>query len=196
MVWTDLDRWHWEGLSLSPGLHMATFETSIPITEPVSARITFGPGGAIGKLALGPFQDPADALLALPSRRNVAIRMEGPNFVAGSAEVLAPGQYLSSNLVGAEQTQRREVYAQLLERRIWPRYPMRPTFLVWTKPLDVGFAFPSDSLRTGAALVAIPVEFDRPPAGTTVTIPAPFLAYQSMPGKDLALFTMRNRTNG
>ena len=42
MVWTDLDRWHFEGLSLSPGLHVARFATSARLGQPLSARVTFG----------------------------------------------------------------------------------------------------------------------------------------------------------
>ena len=108
MVWTDLDRWHWENLALPPGLHLAPFESTARISEPVSARATFGPDGAVGTLAPGPLRDAADAILAFPSHRNLAVRFTGTggNFTAAPGDQLAPGQYLRAEFLSAGQRRR------------------------------------------------------------------------------------------
>jgi hypothetical protein len=185
MVWTDLDHWHWENLTLAPGLHLLPFQAAAEIDQPLAARVTFGPEGVIGIAALGPLRDPGDALLALPSRRNLAVRFTGADgaFVAGPDDQLAPGQFLASGVLSDEQRHRQEVYRQLLDRRTGPRYPARPTFLTWAAPLDLGFALPAEARRTGAALAAIPLTTERPAPGTRVTIPGPFLPYQGV-GRD------------
>jgi hypothetical protein len=180
MVWTDLDRWHWENLALPPGLHLAPFEATARIPSPVSARATFGPEGVIGTLALGPFREADDAILALPSHHHLAVRFTGAagDFAAGPGDRLAQGQFLGADLLSEEQRRRQDVYKKLLEPRAGSRYPARPTLLAWTSPLDLGFTFPEGTQQTGSALVAIPLAIDRPAPGTQVTIPAPFLSYR------------------
>jgi hypothetical protein len=187
MVWTDLDCWHWENLALPPGLHLAPFASTARIREPISARATFGPDGAIGTLALGPLRDAADAILAFPSHRNLAVRFTGEasDFTAGPGDQLARGQYLGADFLSPEQQRRQDVFKNLLERQTPPRYPARPTLLVWTSPLDLGFTFPEGTRQIGSALVTIPLEIDRPAPGTRLTIPAPFLSYRGVIRPDL-----------
>src|SRR5207249_275234 len=141
MVWTDMDRWHWENLSLSPGLHLAPFEATAQLAEPLSARVTFGPLGAAGKVNLGPCRNPEDAVLALPSRRNLAVRFAGleGSFAAGPADQLAPGQYLAAGILSDVQRHRQAVYQQLLDRRPRTGYLLRPMILTWASPLDLRF---------------------------------------------------------
>lgn len=186
MVWTDLDRWHVENLSLAGGqVHAAPFATSARLDRPLSARVTFGPDGVLGQVALGPFQNAGDAVLALPSRRNFAVRFalgggaDGA-FTAGPGDQLAPDQFLAALVLSAEQRRRQAVYQRLLNRRSWPRYPMRPMFFTWADPLDLGFTFAAGAHRAGSALVAIPLAIERPTAGTQVLIPGPFLTYHSV----------------
>src|SRR5262249_15223192 len=61
------------------------------------------------------------------------------------------------------------------------------TFLTWAAPADLGFTFPEHARRTGVALVAVPLEVERPAPGTGVLIPAPFLPYHGVPGDQFAL---------
>lgn len=213
MVWTDMDSWHWENLALPPGLHLAPFESTVRISEPISARATFGPDGAIGRLDLGPLRNAADAILAFPFHRNLAVRFTGAagGFTAGPGDQLARGQYLGADFLSSEQQRRQDIFKNLLERQSTPRYPARPTLLVWTDPLDLGFTFvegthprakrgkgtvehldlgftfPEETRQIGSALVTIPLTIDRPPPGTRLTIPAPFLSYRSLIRPELSL---------
>lgn len=192
MVWTDLDRWHWENLALSPGLHLTPFEAHAPVS-PLSCRVTFGPAGVRGTAALGPFHDPADAILAFPSGHHLAVRLtthDSPltthQLEADSADQLPPGRYLATDLLTGEQQRRQAVYERLLDPQAQQRYPPRATLLTWTAPVDLGFAFLRQARWSGAALVAVPVEVERPAPGTGVLIPAGFLPYQGVLREDFA----------
>jgi hypothetical protein len=189
MVHTDLDRWRWENLPLPPGLHTAAFETTVRLPEPVSARATFGPDGLVGSITPGPFQKLEDAVLAMPSRHNFAVKFApgSRDFVVKTGDRLPVGQYLVSGVLTGDQEHRRVVYQQLLEQKRWPRYPSQPTVFAWANPLDLGFTFVDGARRTGSALVAIPLELDRPAPATRVTIPAPFLSYRNVSAPGLTL---------
>jgi hypothetical protein len=182
MVWTDLDRWHWEHLTLPAGLHSARFEATARLEPAPAASVTFDAKGAVGHVELGPLQRPGDAIIALPSRRNLAVKFSGRDgkFTAGPAEQFSVGQYMASSVFSDEQRRRRTVYQRLLERRNWPRYPMRPMLLTWADRLDLGFTFADEMQHSGSALVTIPLSIERPAPGTRVLIPSPFLTYHSV----------------
>jgi hypothetical protein len=176
MVWTDLGAWHWENLSLPAGLHLAPFEYATKTGQPLAARVTFGPRGLAGTWEPGPFQDTADALIAIPGERNLAVRLaSGGTFTAGPDDVLAPGQFLAATVLSDEQRRRRMIYEKLLADPKRP-YPSQPMFLAWAAPLDMKFHVPHGARQTGAALVAIPLELQRPEPGSRLLIPSPFLA--------------------
>jgi hypothetical protein len=187
MVWTDLDRWHWENLTLSPGLHLAPLQTTAAVGA-LSCQVTFGPAGIRGSAELGPLHDPADALIAFPVGRHLAVELTGAagSFAVGAGTVMAPGQFIASTLLTAEQQRRQAVLARLLDRQGEPRYPQRPTLLAWTSPIDLGFTFMEQARGTGSALVALPIDVARPPPGTHVLIPAPFLPYHCVFRRDFS----------
>jgi len=187
MVHTDLDRWHWDNLALAPGLHTTSFETTVRLSEPVAARVTFGPDGGMGTITPGPLQNLEDAILAMPSRSNFAVKLTGGRFTVGTSDRLPRGQYLASGVLTGDQQHRRAIYQQLIEQKTWPRYPSRPTLFAWANPLDLGFTFVEGARRAGSALVAIPLELERPAPGTRVTIPAPFLPFRSVSGSNLTV---------
>lgn len=187
MVWTDLSRWHFENMPLSAGMHWAPFEQSRALDEPLSARVTFGPDGVIGTLRTGPWQKPSDALLALPSRRNVSVRFTGEDrFVATPEDQLAPEAYLASGLLSDEQRRRQDVYRDLLGKRLG-MFPAQPTLLTWTEPDDLGFTYVEGARRSGSALLAVPLQIERPAPGTHIRIPAAFLTHQSIVRPGFAL---------
>jgi hypothetical protein len=187
MVHTDLDRWRWENLQLPPGLHTTAFETTVRLRDPVTVRATFGPDGLVGSITPGPFEKLEDAILATPTRHNFVVKFAGHDFAIRSGDRLPTGQYLASGVLTGDQQHRRAVYQQLLEQKRWPRYPTRPMMFAWTSPLELGFTFVEGARRTGTALVAIPLELDRPAPGTRVTLPAAFLPYRCISGPGLTL---------
>jgi hypothetical protein len=183
MVWTDFDRWHWENLSLSAGLHLMEFKAAVDLDRPISARATLGSDGLHGKISLGSLSEPSDAILALPSQRRLAIRfLDGDGtFASGPGDQLAPGQFLNSAVMSDTQRRRQDLYHRLLDQHNPTRYPNRPMILTWASPVDLGFTVAEGARQTGSALVAIPLTLERPAPGTAVLLPAPLVRYQGVP---------------
>lgn len=176
MVWTDMNQWHWENLALSAGVHLAPFEYSTSLPKPISAKATFGPEGLVGTYAAEPFQDLADAIVAIPMQRHLAVTLQPDGqFTAGPRDQLERGQFLSANVLSDEQRRRRTIFQALFADPKRP-YPAQPTLLVWASPLDMKFLMPKDARRIGAALLAIPLEMQRPEPGSRLKIPSPFLS--------------------
>jgi hypothetical protein len=99
MVWTDLDAWRWEGLRLPAGAHYAPFRQTLKLEAPMAATGAFGPDGFSGTLS-GTLQGISDALLTAPSGENLAVRFDtSGHFAAGSADALAPAQYIAAGLL-------------------------------------------------------------------------------------------------
>ena len=198
LVWTDLNAWHWENLTLPAGLRTAPFSYSGKLAKPISARATFGPTGLVGTVEAAPFQDLSDAVVVMPGQPILAARLEaGGKFSAGPADVLAAGEYIGGTILSDERRRRRAVYKKLLEipgttggtklEEETPAlnnapirtYPSEPKLLVWSAPYDTQFVLPEGTQRAGSALVAIPLKFEPAAAGTTMLIPAPCVTYVS-----------------
>jgi hypothetical protein len=176
-VLTDREAWHWDNLALPAGVRFAPMGCSIPSGQPMAAVAHFGPGGLEGRLAGGPFRDMGDALLRMPTGRDLAIRL-GPDgtFRAGPQEVLPTGQFLAESVLNDRQQRRQELYRRLLTRPVSGRPTGQPTLLLaWASPAETGFTFGPDTRTVGTALLAFPLRLERSPPGSAVTIPAPLI---------------------
>ncbi len=183
MVRTDLDAWHWEHLELPAGVRTAPFAFAARMDRRVEARAAFGPQGLRGTVSSGPFQQPADAVIALPWRGRLAAELDDEGrFTAGTADVLAPGQFITGAMLSDEQRRRQAVYEQLLSEAGPGKHPGRPTLFAWAPPLDMHLRFPEDLRQVGSALVAIPLKIEQTPPGARVVIPSPFLDFRSVGG--------------
>lgn len=177
MVWTDLDQWHWENLTLPAGTRLAPFEQSVPIEMPIEARAAFGPEGLNGNLAAGPLEKVGDLVLATPSGQHIAVGLdERGRFTAGPEHALAAGEFITGTILDDEQRRRQRLYAGLFEKY----RPARPTLFLWASPLETEFLYPEASRRLGSALVSVPLRFERTPSGGPVLIPAPLITYRSV----------------
>ena len=184
MVWTDMDKWRWENLRELAGLRSAKFLAPAATTERLEASATFGPAGIEGRLHLGPRRVATDAMLATRDGRiAVHVRNDG-GFSAANEDVFAPGQFLEGALWTDEQNRRARILQMLLKNPLRQEFPAAPQLLFWTDPWDLGFQFDDGQNLLGAALVALPLHWERPPPGTQVTIPAPLLPYRATAGPD------------
>ncbi len=195
VISTDRDEWEIRNLLLPAGQQFVPFSYTYHLDQPVTAVGTFGPDGLRGVVAAGPFQQAADAILALPATRNVAVQLgEGGQFSSGSEDTLAPGQFLTGSVLSDEQRRRREVYRLMFnagENEL--PYPSRPTLLFWSHPPDLGFQLLEGAEQTGSALVSVPLQLTRPEEGTRVVIPGPFVTYRSAGVKTAATYDWRKR---
>jgi hypothetical protein len=179
-VQTDLDAWHWVGLSLPAGVRTGSFRTSIP-TGPVRAVAKFGPDGVVGRLTTGRFRDPADLILLTPSNEAVVVRLAADgSFASVPADILPSGQYMAEAVLTDRQQRRQEMLRKLLAKPTARHLEGRDLLLVWAEPTEPPFAAGADDRTVGTVLLTIPVEFERPAAGERVTIPAGFIPFASL----------------
>jgi hypothetical protein len=92
---------------------------------------------------------------------------------------LAPRRYVSGGWLSDEQRRRQAVIEKILTpRAAFVRHLLRPTLFGWGAAVEMGFQFPRHEQRVGTALWAIPLNIDRPPAGTHVVVPSPFVPFR------------------
>jgi hypothetical protein len=180
MVWTDFDAWHWENLVLPQGVWLAPFEYSVPLENPIVARATFGPAGLTGSCSAGAFDGLSDAIVAMPSGRCVSVDWESQQvFQARNRGLLPPRQFIAGSLLSDEQRRRQAIYEQLLPDGEHLGSPRRPLLYFWARPLEMQFVFPQEARQVGSALIAVPLEFERPAPETEIQLSAAFLPYQT-----------------
>jgi hypothetical protein len=177
-VQTDLDRWHWENLPLTAGTRAGRFRYTARTGAPVAAWLRFGPDGADGRVTAGPFEPLEDALINTAGPRQLAVRVAADGaFRVGAADLLPAGQYVAGGLLTDRQRDRQRLYAKLFADPEAPFLAGRRLLLAWAGPLDPRFTLGPQSTLAGSALLALPVQFERTPPGTAVTVPGPFLDY-------------------
>lgn len=182
LVWSDLDRWSWENLAAKPGLRMAPFQTAGQVTQPIEAIGEFNERGIAGSLVLPPGLDPGDAIIATDHGRiGVELQSNG-KFTANL--VLGGGQYLSASVLSDEQQRRSRLMSHALAPLRGTTRPVFPALMVWTSPWEAGTSFLHGTDTVGSALVSIPLRWERPPVGTHVSVPSPFLPFREVHGPD------------
>lgn len=178
-VQTDLDAWHWENLELPAGVRVGRFRYRVPTTEPIAATLRFGPNGAEGRVSGIANRRLEDVVISTPAQLRLAVRVEPDGtFRAGSADALPPGQFVAETLLNDKQRDRQQLYAKILAAPLPRRFANRRLMLAWTDPLEVPFTLAPPSRLMGSALFTIPLQFERSPPGTAVTIPGAFLSLQ------------------
>ncbi len=175
MVWTDLDQWHWENLRLTTGLRTASFQWSNDVAQRLELRGTFSAEGFVARWT-GTAVSLSDAVIAQPGQPCLAVRADGPRLLARPSDVLAPDRFVEGRWLSDEQRRRQAVIENMLHPGTGQvRYFSQPLVLGWGDAVDMGFQLPRHQERVGAALWALPLKIDKPPAGTQVVIPSPFV---------------------
>ena len=203
MIWTDLDTWRWENFPQAAGLRSARFQESQSLGKRVEARARFGPTGLSGRLTIDSTK-PADPIIATRfGRMGVDLAADG-TFNAAADRAFAADQFIGSTLLSDEQNRRSAILQTLLgapdaedadtddpvkqkAQRTKPErrdYPDAPQLLFWTDPWDLGFHLGGGRREFGSALVAVPLQLERPATGTEVAIPAPLLSFRDVHGPD------------
>ena len=179
LILSDRGAWHWENMSLPAGVLWAPFRYAAPTGAPLTAVARFGSGGLEGKLEAGPFTaDLADAVLATPSGRNLALRLgRDGTFRAGPADILPGGQFLPGAVLSDVQQQRQGLYRKFLAK---PGAALggRNVLLAWSRPVDTHFRFMPGVRTVGTALLLVPLQLERIAPGARALIPGPFVTCQ------------------
>lgn len=195
MISTDRHRWELRNLTMPAGQQSFPLTHSYQPTEPVRAVCTFGADGLEGTIIPGPFEGLADAVLAMPSTRNLAVELrDGGRFAVAADAVLAPGEFLTGPLLTDEQRRRSRILELLSEPQHGTEaYPAQPTLLLWAKPLDLGFQILSGAQHTGSTLVSLPLRLVPPAPGTAIQISGPFVRYRPVGAAQSVTFDERRR---
>lgn len=173
-VQTDLDAWHWENVAYPAGVRVGPFRSTIRTTA--SAKAKFGPGGVEGKLTLGSFRNPTDAVLMTRAGTGIAVQLQPDgSFRATSGDAMPAGQYLSGAILSDRQQRHEAIYRRLFAPPGPPHYQDRDLLLVWTEAEELPFHVGGAERKVGALLLVVPIDFGRPSDGT-VTIPSAFVA--------------------
>lgn len=179
--------WEWDGLRNTPGFRIGEFYQSGRFSR-TDVVATFNEQGVSGQLNLPENLKPEDAIV-LTRQGRIGAKISGEmQFTAIASDTLDSEQYLSANLLSDEQRRRSEIIAQLSTRSTIPWNINEPQLLFWTQPWDLGFEFGENNQRQGNALVAVPIQFQRPSAGSRVKIPGPFLDFREVIGPNGQIF--------
>lgn len=183
LTYDDEFHWHWENLRNQPGLHTAQYAWSGPM-ERIEAVATPNERGISGTLSLPEGMVPEDAIIdSIQGRIGVHFNGDG-QWTALPSDTLSKEQFLGAELLGDEQRRRVATLQALLTTLDRPWNPRPPHLLFWTPPTVSGLNFDDRFQRQGATLVAVPLQWNRPPAGSRITIPAPLLPYREVTGPD------------
>ena len=185
-VESDTGAWHWDGLSLPAGARTGALRATVKSGR-IAAVARFGPEGIEGKLNSGTFQNLSDAIITTRTREPSAVRLGSDGaFSSGSADILPAGQFSAGTVLTDRQQRRQAVYRQL-HTGTGPRHlEGRDLLMVWADSTDVPMIHDEETRIVGSALLAVPLEFERTPANTAVTIPRGMISYRRVAdGKSL-----------
>jgi hypothetical protein len=180
-VQTDRDTWHYEKLAMPAGVRLGQYRATR--TSPVRAVASFGPEGLSGRLDAPEFRDPTDAILVARNREVTAARfLPDGTFRIGADDLLARGQFLAGAVLGDRQQARQGIYRRMFGdgdgKTVPDHYDVGDFLLAWTNPTELPFTSNEASRAIGSSLLAVPIEYQRPAAGTAVFVPRAFLPFR------------------
>jgi hypothetical protein len=179
LVATDIDAWHWENLSLPPGVRLGSFRSVARTEEPISCVTHFGPRGLEGRLLAGRLRGLTDVLIQTPSRRAFSVRPAADgSFAIGENDLLSPDQFVVGTVLSDQQQKREAIYRRLLTDPIAMRPSEDSVLYAWADPIEVPFDFESGARLVGSALISIPLELEHTPPEERVTVPRGFIDYR------------------
>ena len=196
LVWGDRDRGYWQNVTLPGGsIQFIDFRKPTRLSGSIDAVAQFGPRGVEGRVAagaLGTLQDSVIANTPGPSL-HVKMRPDG-TFVSGPSDVLAEGQFTDDRVLSDDARRRQAIYRQTVSVEDIYRLGRGPNLLGWAAPFSCGIDWPSELQQTGAAMIAIPLRFERTPSGKPFLVPATFLQAKAASNESGQSMSYNDRT--
>lgn len=175
----------WIGPDQPPGVvrHL-TSDSSIHLESPLSVRGSFdeqGFRGTLSGLDITDCEDPIVVGLPAPMTSATLISAtSSPNgkstqIIANADDRLPADQFVPGSILSDEQRKRETFLRQVLAEPEMNSLGWEPSLLLWTNPVDLGVRFADRFKHDGSALISIPIQVDRPQAGTEFRIPSTFI---------------------
>lgn len=204
MIWTDGSHWQWNETRLPPGVMMLWSDSAGTLPLPVRAQATLGPQGLQGIFdshGLHLLTDEAeqdaldDGLLLFPHSAPLAANLQpGGEFLSGERDRLSEGQFTNQALLDDEQRRRQHLLDRWMTERRQQGANTQPILLAWSRNASKNLASELPVQRIGTTLVTIPLEIERPPVGTRVSIPSAMIRQQNVRGLSGESAAFNNRT--
>lgn len=196
IVWDDDGRSRWANVRQASGVvRYVDSRQTVSHGIPIVAHGTFDASGFQGTLAgidAGLCEDAV--IVAVPAPVAAVSLDSGGSFQVGAGDVLAGGQYIADGLMSDRQRGRQQLLRQLLVSSALSPLGAETSLLVWTPAVEMGVEFDPSFDKLGSALTAIPLQIERPVAGTNVQIPATFIRIESFAGLQGASSVFDQRT--
>ncbi|MEC9092465.1 MAG: hypothetical protein VX438_07160, partial [Planctomycetota bacterium] len=175
-AWQIDGTWNFAGNKIEPGLEAYRFTSNVPTEKSIVAPAVFGTTGLVGAINNSfSTSDLEDSILALPSGKNLTVRLNEQKFQLSDDQQLPPGQFIQSNLLTDKQRWRQSIYQDQFPEDQWEDWVKTPTLFAWSDPIATDIRYPENFRRVGGALIRIPVILKKSPPGSQVTIPAAFV---------------------
>ena len=186
MVWTGIDQWQWENVTLpAASVRTAPFRSVVRMNRPLEFVGTFAADGFVGSFRGETMGRVEDALMVVPGGNKWRVRFqETGQGSLGGGDLVAGEAYLSDGLMSDKQRRRQTLYRQLFANAAERGFPDEPTLFVWSRAFETHFVFSPQVEQRSSALLALPVGIDSPEAGAKVLIPSAFVRCRSVPGPD------------
>ncbi|HIA63330.1 MAG TPA: hypothetical protein EYN93_10620 [Planctomycetaceae bacterium] len=180
MVWTDMDEWHWEGLMMPGGtVRSYPFEKPLRLEDSMVATATLTAAGLVGSYQLPGLNDIDHAMLVSPLGERSSVELVDGKLRVFNTQLSNSEIDATTPVMDGEAIRRLEFVNSLLSRNEnqTVTFPSRYTLLVWSSPLDLGFAFPGDQNKIGSALTAIPLHVENTKPETRFVVPSIYQQY-------------------
>lgn len=207
MIWTDGSHWQWKETRLPPGVMMLWTDSAGTLPVPVRAQASLGPQGLQGvfnshglhRLAdnAGEAQPDAlaDGLLLFPNSAPLAANLQPDGaFLSGEQDRLPQGQFTNQALLDDEQRRRQQLLDRWMTQRRQQGTITHPMLLAWSKEATKNVTSAQPVQRIGTTLVTIPLEIERPPVATRVSIPSAMIRQRTVKGLSGESAAFNNRT--
>lgn len=176
IVYDDSGRENWQFVTQRPGVVQHVSSTStVHFNQPWRVTGTFDDRGFVAKTDQG--QTIEDAMVLAPARPTLALHPaeNSANELSGNIEsILPPGRFIQDRMLTDTQRQRQQ-FLQALFSSEGQQFGDRLSLLGWTNPLNGGVRFGDDYSQVGWTLASIPIQWQRPKAGSKFMIPATFI---------------------
>jgi hypothetical protein len=190
IVWTDQNRWHLENTTLPAGVTLAHCSWYLDAQRRPVANATLDANGIVGQLELPRFDDPRDAVLISPGAAQLSVEISSDgSFRTGPDRMLEKNQFIAAGLIGEDARRHQEVYRELLAGSAQNSGSLnsnrkQPMLLFWAMSSELPINFGPTPRHVGEALVAVPLNIQRPEEGATITIPAALIPFATTAGPD------------